>query len=469
MPKAILTLDEINLLRHSEEPKNQDLYGNLYDVLCNIKTPKAFSLNQLDKLDDKAISALTINKKNLIETITQEWFAERVSEEDPSKQVRCGLCNTPNKYLYYIRNRKNGEVLNVGSHCITKFPGIEGYVEQKRQLAQIHKGHQIIKRRNEFYDAFPNCEELINKAESYFNSLPILLPYNLYFKMQNLVLRLRLIYSKYVNEGKKPFQSNKSSIELFGIAIEEFKTLKEKADKHINSFCNKRLVCKRTEIDWMIKNNKLSLLEQISEHDGLYTFGTLQKMNSIAFITFHEKEILSKNKSEYFRFQGYNGNNLVFTFKRRNYTYPVQFTINASDFMRTIGASTLTNSSYVYRDQELLEIAKITNSYRNILSVIDYTRNIIDELGCAFLFDAERNALILYRKSDKAIRNFDYFKFLSAYSKHFLDTDKALKNYFTAMIYKNSHAKWTLIEEQAKYGIDERIGKLYKEYLDITS
>ena len=156
MPKAILTLDEINLLRHSEEPKNQDLYGNLYDVLCNIKTPKAFSLNQLDKLDDKAISALTINKKNLIETITQEWFAERVSEEDPSKQVRCGLCNTPNKYLYYIRNRKNGEVLNVGSHCITKFPGIEGYVEQKRQLAQIHKGHQIIKRRNEFYDAFPN-------------------------------------------------------------------------------------------------------------------------------------------------------------------------------------------------------------------------------------------------------------------------------------------------------------------------
>ena len=29
MSKTILTLDEINLLKHSEEPKKEDLYGNL--------------------------------------------------------------------------------------------------------------------------------------------------------------------------------------------------------------------------------------------------------------------------------------------------------------------------------------------------------------------------------------------------------------------------------------------------------
>lgn len=34
MAKAALTLDEINLLKNSEEPKDIKLYGNLYEILC---------------------------------------------------------------------------------------------------------------------------------------------------------------------------------------------------------------------------------------------------------------------------------------------------------------------------------------------------------------------------------------------------------------------------------------------------
>lgn len=160
--KSILSRDEMSLLLNSEEPKNIKLYGNLYSIICDLPKLKAVTLEQLPDIDNKAKAALTYNKKTFIDTVIREWYAERVSEEDPAQKVRCELCNTPNKYLYYIRNRKNNTLLNVGSRCITKFPGIEGYVEQKKQLSQIHKGHQIIKRRNEFYEHFPNYEDFIS-------------------------------------------------------------------------------------------------------------------------------------------------------------------------------------------------------------------------------------------------------------------------------------------------------------------
>ena len=44
MAKAILTLDEINLLRHSEEPKNTHLYGNLYEILEKLENSKAVTM-----------------------------------------------------------------------------------------------------------------------------------------------------------------------------------------------------------------------------------------------------------------------------------------------------------------------------------------------------------------------------------------------------------------------------------------
>ena len=102
MGKTVLTLDEINLLKNSEELKDTNLYGNLYDCILKLQNPKATSLESIPNLDDLGRAALTINKKTLIDNVIKEWYAEKVSEEDPNKKVHCGLCNTPNKYLYYI-------------------------------------------------------------------------------------------------------------------------------------------------------------------------------------------------------------------------------------------------------------------------------------------------------------------------------------------------------------------------------
>ena len=142
--KSILSRDEISLLKSSEEIKNTDLYGNLFNILLEITKLEAVTLDELKEhgLDNIGVTILTHNKGKLIDDITHEWYVESKSAEDPDKKIHCGLCNTPNKYLFYIRNRLNNIQLNVGSSCMKKFSEIEGYANHKYELGKIQRNQR---------------------------------------------------------------------------------------------------------------------------------------------------------------------------------------------------------------------------------------------------------------------------------------------------------------------------------------
>ena len=467
MSKTVLTLDEINLLKNSEEIKNIKLYGNLFSVLKNLHNPKALSLEQLPNLDDKARAALTYNKKTMIDTVIKEWYAERVSEEDPSKKVRCGLCNTPNKYLYYIRNRKNELVLNVGSHCITKFPGIEGYIEQKQQMKLIHKSHLIISRRSEFYEKFPNCEEYILDAEGYFASLPILLPHNLYTKIQETISRMRIIFIKYVNEGKKPFNSELDSFQLFNLAVNQFKKLKSQSDIFISENVNNPLICKRKEMDWLIANNKQSLLQQISENNGCYNLATLKQMTSHTFILEYIESIAQNNKSTLFKISELRDNGIYITFYKIGYRTPILFKMSLQDFMTEIGSNYIMDNNFSYDINLYFKKMRIVYSLKNIESIIEYVFNTIHNFNCALLLNHKTNKLVLYRRPDKAIKYIGLQEFVGIYGKYINKPDDYVQKVLFTIV-KSSASSWISLEKQIQLGINGEIYNLYKEqYLEI--
>lgn len=464
LSKSVLTLDDINLLKNSEEPKNTELYGNLYQVLCSLTNSKAVTIEQLSLLDDKGKAALTYNKKNLIDAVIKEWYAERVSEEDSSKKIRCGLCNTPNKYLYYIRNRNNNIVLNVGSSCITKFPGIEGFVKQKQQLKQIQKEHEIIKRRTEFYNDFPDVEKFIAEADKYFSNFPFLLPYHLYVDLQDNIKQMRLIYSKYINEGKCDYKNQLTPIELFKQKAEKYEELKLKAEVYKVQYKDKSLVCKRKEIDWMLIQGKNELLKQIAENSGIYTLETLQQINSIDFVEKHLDTFFSKNKSMLLKIEKIDDNNLIiFSFTKSGYQKPILFAVKISEFMYNVGAKCLINKDYTYGNSEIRHIARIINSIDNLYTIIDYIYDFLIKFNCVFLFDDTTNKLILYRKLDRAIRSFSYNDFINNYNKYVFLTDNDIKQYLFLVVKGKNTTKWITADEQIKQGINEKITKLFKE------
>lgn len=462
MAKTVLTLDEINLLKNSEEPKDENLYGNLYTVICNLKNPKAISLECMPSLNNIGRVALTRNKKTLMENVIKEWYAERVSEEDPNKKVHCGLCNTPNKYLYYIRNRKNNTLLNVGSHCITKFPGLEGYIEQKQQLNEIFKGHQVVARRNEFYDKFPKAEDTIADAEKFFSTFPILLPYKLYTDLQDTIKRMRLIYAKYVQEGKKPYNSNYSSFELFEIALKQYQTIQMDAISFLQKNQNNPLICRRPEINWLLTNNKDKLLREISENNGVYTETTLRHITSFDFVRKQSHNIFARNTSEIVEFIKIDDSGIYIQIKKIGYSQNLIFRMSIERFMSIIGAKYIINSLERYNLEQYLSNATILISTPNIESVLNYIYNFTRKTIYVFLFDEMRNNIILYRRNDSAVRIFRADSFLKAYATHILKGDDVLKRHVENIV-NNKNIHWITKEMQAKQGIDDIIHNLYKE------
>lgn len=461
---SILTLDEINLLKNSEEPKNTELYGNLYQILCEITKPKAVSLEDLPRLDNKGVAALTFNKSNLINAVIKEWYAERVGKEDPTQRAKCGLCNTPNKYIFYIRNRKNNILLNVGSYCITKFPDIEGYVEQKQSLKEIKRQQDIIKRRTDFHNSFPDADKYIKSADNFFSEFPILLPYDIYTELDSIIKRMRLIYSMYINEGKSISEDKLTPFKSFRQSSEEFEQLKAKAEVHKDNYKNKPLVCKRREINWMLAQEKDHLLKQISENNGVYSSDTLKQMIFVDFVEENLPIFESKNLSKYFKLEGLRDNSLVFSFKKSGYQNPVLFEVKISDFMFNIGANCLVYKKYTYSDKKIEDIAKIIDSTDNLSIIIDSIYSITEKFNCIFLYDYDTNSLILYRKSDKAIRNFKPSDFLKQYNKYMFLSDKEIEKYLSFVIKGgNTPARWITRNVQEKQGIDAKISKLYRE------
>lgn len=466
--KSDLSRDEISLLINSEEAKNIQLYGNLYDILLQIKELKAITLEELESrnLNYCGISALSYNKDTLIDNATKEWRATTDIVDNSKRTARCQLCNAPKlRYECHIRNIKNNIELLVGSECVNKFK-IDGYLNQKKQLAQIHKGHLIVKRRNEFYEVFPNCEKFISDADNYFNTLPILLPYKLYSKLQKNITRMRLIYSKYVNEGKKPFKSEMDSLGLFQLAINQYNRLKTEADAHVNKNLNKPLVCKRPEIDWIITQNKTSLLRQISENDGIYTLSTLKNMCSVSFAQKYINSITTQNHSEIIKFKRFNDNGLIFSFNKFGYRPSILFSVHIKDFMQHIGANCIFDDSFIYSSKDILAISNIIESKRNLISILGYIDNIMNLFNYAFLIDDTANSLYLYRKGDGAVRLFTNSVFMRNYSKYILLSDEHIQNYIYTIIRKTNNVKWITPEIQAKQGIDDKIRMLYKSYKD---
>lgn len=470
--RSVLSLDEINLLRNSEEPKNEQLYGNLYNVLNSLNSHKALALDEMDSLNDVGKAALTYNKESLIDSVKKEWYTEAVSDIDPKQKIRCGLCNTPNKYLFFIRNRINNNRLNVGSLCMTKFPGIEGYTEYKQQLNHIQKNQKVILRRTEFHAAFPDVQNIIESSSKYFNSLPILLPKDLYYPLKEVVSRIEIIYNQYVIHGKKPFETTFGSLKLFQLAIDQYNKLKQQANKFVQENISDPFVCKRAEIDWLISNNKEYLINEISSNNGRYTKLTISNIYSYEFIRNNFEIFTSKNTATQLKISmpaDKFETNIYVSFNKIGYNPSVAFKIRFEDFMLKIGGQSLFDEQFIYSGKEILSISSVVNSRANLESVLAYIANIMNRLNYIFLFDDRTNYLYLFRKADCAISRIEPNTFLRSYSKYILDSDETIKKYLLYMVSNIKKTSWTSKEQQGINGLYDKISKLYKEQYESSN
>ena len=273
---------------------------------------------------------------------------------------------------------------------------------------------------------------------------------------------MRQIYSKYVQEGKKPFESKLTSFELFQSELEHYHSYQDAANRFIKEHITDRLICKRPEIDWLIANKKLKLLQQIAENNGVYTETTLRGITSLSFIKKYTRSIFDRNISQTLHFTQVKEASIYIQFKKFGYNPSLTFRISLDEFMDKIGAKCIIDRKIQYNLEDYLQYIVILNTSSNINSIMNYIADYLQRTPYLFLYDTKRQDLFLYRKEDKAIRNFKIESFINAYSSHILDEDSKLKEYVLDIAYKKN-AQWISQKEQGKQGTDDIIRALYKQ------
>lgn len=111
------------------------------------------------------------------------------------------MCNTKNRYIFYIENKYTKQVLNVGSDCIIDFPSlnnIDGVSINKIKNIKVRETAKI-SRILKFNKNFTDAQNLIKNLELEYENLPILLPYSLYIRLPEIFRNMRNLYNEYIN------------------------------------------------------------------------------------------------------------------------------------------------------------------------------------------------------------------------------------------------------------------------------
>jgi hypothetical protein len=104
------------------------------------------------------------------------WSRQPVKDLGPNREewIACALCNTANRYVFYIENIVSGKCLNVGSECVKDF-GIN-VSHEGMTLTQLLKMASRTRLILELDKQFPKIEQTVRTWNSVLSNQPIIVP-----------------------------------------------------------------------------------------------------------------------------------------------------------------------------------------------------------------------------------------------------------------------------------------------------
>lgn len=368
--RLLITQQEMILIKNSNEATNFELYGNLYDCIEKYKKLSKTDLDNNFVFDKKAKAVLlnAENKKMMMNKILDEWYSIK-NCEIVETLVNCQLCGRPNKYVFFIRNKITEADLHIGSDCVKNFPDITGIKQQKKRLSQLQREQAQQKRKIEFEVCEGDEVDFIENAENKFKEFPVVLPFELYTTIKDILYQLNLLKSTYIKSGGNLNEVYSSYCVLKG----KFNDLYGQADKHYQTVKDNSLVCDKETAEWLLKND-FSVWEMVSKGNGIFCVDTLKKVYDERYVDKKIREIISHLKDEDLRILQISKSYIHFSIKNERYVYPVTFIISLKNFMKNVGCYALTDQHYQFGKEDLNDIAieeTSNNFYAGYNSILD--------------------------------------------------------------------------------------------------
>lgn len=159
------------------------------------------------------IAALPPEEQHFAETVllqlvtqsSKEWKLQAlgaVYDLGPERDNwgHCTLCNTPNRYIFYIVNQRNGNRMNVGSDCMKKFDidiSVGG-----RSLPQLIREASRLRRVAELEQTIPGVQRHVYSWNGDVERFPLLIPNRFERPFRDAGSQALELYNEYVDPDK---------------------------------------------------------------------------------------------------------------------------------------------------------------------------------------------------------------------------------------------------------------------------
>lgn len=460
--KLLIRRDEMVLIKNSQSAMNTDIYGNLYTCLQGYNSLSVGEFEGNKDFDNKAKAVILNNKSMLMDSITEEWMA-LACNEDETKKVHCQLCNTPNKYIYYIQNSNTDKELHVGSECIKKFPKVRNVKKIKKDLSESKRIKEEQRRRIEFQEMELPDLNFIREAEGKFDNIDILLPHELYIKIKEILYCLNTTKTNYIKNGGK----KEEVFKIYNDAKKQFENLWKQALEFFNKNKNKKLVCRGKVAKWL-HENKPEIWLEVSQNGGFFNENTLKNAYQKEYVEDHIEDFRKHLSEKDISIVGVTGAAIRFSIENNDYKYPLTFSIAYKDFMRNIGCFCICTSKYLYTRNDLANY-KIDDNMLNFNSLYNRIRNIIRNIG--FDIEVDENTETMYYKmlpreiksnskwsnksrlSEAYYKKFERRQFFNICLPIIFKDDEEIEKVFKLVFnkLKNSKENWITEEDKRKY------------------
>ena len=413
--KIIIDRKMGKILCESEIVKNNEYNWLLKQLLYkgNTKKNEKYELNiqNIQNLDYSQKSFLDSSAYDeLYKTACNEWFIYNIVDNE--QELECALCGEKkNKKKYYIKNRKNGEILNIGSTCIENFRDIRD--KNGKTIKQLDK--EFLTRARE--EKLNNLEKKYNEKYSKIKTI-----YEKYKKNKKLDTKLAYEINDLLNKGDEIF-------ELIHKDIDEKRKDEWYISKEIKDWCYKNYDDNVNTINFLKRDGVIKLRSAWRITESNLVNKVVEKFNRI-FIQYNTKIVKYNNQNR----------KVIFNIETRNkYTKQINLEYSYKDLLINYGEE-IFEKKLVINETSIEQIIIDSNindvtSLNRALECIKNLTNNVEIKKCDF----DYNELIIKLCRDNenyykinAKRCINYFK-ENIYNNKFIENDK-----ITTYLNKNS-------------------------------
>ncbi|MBP8893762.1 MAG: hypothetical protein KBH09_15520 [Saprospiraceae bacterium] len=423
----VLSKGELVLFKLSEELKDSVTYGNLYETLLGYESLSHDELINNPEFDEKAKLVLLHDMQKVRINVFSEWCGYPVQDiAGFGDVIHCQICGKRNEKIFYIVNSINKNELNVGSHCITKFPTIEGIPEQRKGYSTIYKNRKQMERKAAFYETFPDIENEIKIAIREFVNFPILLPWNVYSQINKNLSKMKTTYRDFLIKGS--MKNINEALEEFRNCYIKYKRLWERAILIKNDNLEKKTICRVEEYQWLKENDKKDILRKISGNNGFYQPDTLKEIHNYNFIS-KNKELFNgclRDLNISIKSIQNESSTMVLDYDVPHFSRNVELRIPFRSFMKTEGWKCV-----LVRDYKIPSITSyfsINDTEGNLNVILDRVNRILSarDSGLKYDYDSILGKLYVVRIMSKKYLVIDKSNFLKVYLKRIFMDDEDL-------------------------------------------